>query len=118
MAYKVYMDDNDILRLLIMGNFLKEDVDLYFKEIIVFKNKMQGNPLRMLVDAREVEKVDAAARRTMMEFLQSSHFVRVAVLGKSRYVRVLVKLVNKVIGQENVRFCSSEAEALAWLEEK
>ena len=114
MAYEFHMADDGILWLTVIGDFGQEDAQAC-SESAPFQKDTRSALLLLLVDTRRSGKVESRARKTMIELIRGNREGKVAVLGLSRYVRVLVGFVNKATGRDNVRLFGSEEEALAWL---
>lgn len=118
MAYQLRMDDDGILWIVIEGDFDEQAAEASTREMEPFLTAAtEAQPLRMLSDVRKAGKLSSKARRTIAAGGQDPRTGRNAVLGVSRYARVLVGFLSKASGQDNIRFFDSEAEALAWLKE-
>jgi hypothetical protein len=61
--------------------------------------------------------MSSAARRTIIETFNSSdaRIGKTAVVGASRYLRVLTSFILKAVGRDNIRLFATEEEALPWL---
>ncbi len=117
MAYELHMGDDGILRVRHIGDFSKEEVEAYLKEVMPFLEAAQPKPLCVLVDHRQAGKIRSAARKALREVARKNKGGKVALLGASPYIRVLVSFMQKATGGESIRICDSEEEALVWLRE-
>jgi hypothetical protein len=119
MAYELNMRDDGILRAVFLSDIEPEELQAFQEQAMSFiqAGKESGQPLCVLVDARQAGKMDPQTRRTVIDLDRENPEGKVAMLGLSPYVRVIVMLVNKALGKENVRFFGTEEEALAWLKE-
>jgi hypothetical protein len=57
-------------------------------------------------------------RKTVLEIIRDFRLEKAAVVGASRYARVLASFIMKATGRNNIRFFVSEEEGLAWLKAK
>lgn len=119
MAYELYMGDDGILRTVFLSDIKPGELQAFQERALSFikAGKESGQPLCVLVDARQAGKMDAQARKTVIGLDRENPEGKVAILGLSRYVRVIVMLVNKALGKENIQGFDTEQEALAWLKE-
>lgn len=118
MAHEMHMGDDGILRVKFSGDFEEGDVAAYMKDFSPFL-EAATEKVHFLVDVSEVGKASGAARRTFAEIFQEPHPLtgNSALIGVSRYLRVLIGFVLKATGATNLRIFDSEEEALAWLQE-
>lgn len=116
MAHEMHMGDDGILRVKFSGDFDAPDVDAYLADFVpIIENATQT--VNFLVDVGEVGKASASARRAFGDVFRAPHPLtgRTALIGASRYLRVVTGFVLKVTGAQNLRLFDSEQEALAWL---
>jgi hypothetical protein len=118
MAYKVHMGQDGILRIEVIGDFGDRDSEESTREMVSFlEAATPDKPLLMLSDVSQAGKLSAGARRTIAQQGQDPRMGRNAVLGVSRYARVMVSFLSKASGHDNIRFFDDEEKALAWLKE-
>ncbi len=116
MAHEIKMGDDGILRITLLGDVGSEEAIAFTGDYQVFlASATKKKPLLALVDASQTGSISTAARKVLAETNRDLRIGKTAVLGASRYLRVMVGFVLKVAGRDNVSFCDSEEEALAWL---
>ena len=116
MAHEVNIGDDGILRMAFIGGMDEEDTKAFREEFDpILKSATEAEPLRILVDGSRSGKYTSAARRIFVELQRSPLIGDVALVGASRYSRVLAGFVLKATGRDNVRLFESEEEALGWL---
>jgi hypothetical protein len=120
MAHEICKGDDGIIRISFIGDLTKEGWEAYLKEIEPLEktSRESGNPFLLMVNTSRAGKVSSVARRGMAAMGGRSEPVRVAVVGMSRYVRVLVGFLKKARGQGYVHMFDSEEKAAAWLKEE
>lgn len=120
MAYDMHMGDDGILRVSFEGDLDLPEVTAYTMAYRPFlETASEAEPLRFLVDVSRLGKTSAAARKLLVEEFRAPdpRIGKSAMVGASRYVRVLAGFVMKATGREDVRLFATEEDALAWLEE-
>ncbi|MFQ5615532.1 MAG: STAS/SEC14 domain-containing protein [Anaerolineales bacterium] len=116
MAHELRMDADGILRLALIGNMKQEDVDAYVKDLAPFRETAtETEPLFFIIDTSRLGKASSAARKAFGELAKDPRIGKSALVGVSRYVRVLAGFLAKAAGRDNIQFFDSEEEALAWL---
>jgi len=118
MGHEMEMGQDGILRVKFEGFFEREDVEAYFDEYYTYlASATPEEPLHALADLRGVTKMSSAARRTIIEAFNNSdaRIGKTAVVGASRYLRVLTGFILKAVGRDNFRLFATEEEALPWL---
>lgn len=117
MAYDIRLSDDGILRVAFVGDLTKESMEAYVVAAMPYVKTVEasGNPVLIIVDTSRAGKVNSAARKALTELGGKPKQVKVAVLGVTRYVRVLVGFLDKVRGDGHVHMFGSEEEAIAWL---
>jgi hypothetical protein len=75
----------------------------------------ETEPLLLLSDVSRLGKVSVKARSALAGLSGDPRLGKNAILGSSRYQRVLATFIDKAVGRDNIRFFDTEAEALAWL---
>jgi hypothetical protein len=112
------MSEDGVLRVRFIGNVDREDAEAYLGEYQRYLQDTEpGKPLHFLVDATDLGKFSAAARKLWIDAFRDPdpRIGNTALVGASRYVRVLSGFVLKAVGRENVKLFATEKEALAWL---
>jgi len=110
-----------VLRVRFIGNVDKETAEAYLAEYQQFLvDASPERPLHFLADATHLGKFSAAARKIWIDAFRDPdpRIGNTAMVGASRYVRVLSGFVLKAVGRDNVRLFATEEEALAWLASK
>jgi hypothetical protein len=116
MAHKLEMCDDGILRLAFIGDQDEKDMEAFQQDFAPFLEAVtEEEPLRIFTDSSQSGKFTSAARKTFLTLNRNPKIGRTAILGASRYTRVLAGLVLKATRRDNIRFFDSETEALAWL---
>jgi hypothetical protein len=72
--------------------------------------------VRVLVDGRQVGKIDADARRIMTADFKRDDLYRMATWGVPGHMRVFLNIWYRAVGIQKGRFFDTEAAALEWLE--
>ena len=116
MGHEMHLGDDNILRVKFWGDFDQADVEAYmadFQPIV----ESATDTIHFLVDVSQVGKASAGARRIFGEMFSDPHPLtgRSALVGASRYIRVVAGFVMRVTGAKNMRIFESEDEAVAWL---
>jgi hypothetical protein len=72
--------------------------------------------VKVLVDHRQVGKLDIGARRAGFEVMKRFKFRKIAFIGTPPYMSGLLTLLTRSVGRHHaMRIAKTEAEALAWL---
>jgi hypothetical protein len=120
MAYKIGMLQDNILRVTFEGELNQEDMEGYLQEYNRYlANVSETEPLLFLVNSAEVTKVSASARKYFVQVLRQPdpRTGRTAMVGSSRYVRVLTGFILKAVGRDDIQLFDTEEQGLAWLKE-
>ena len=117
MSYKLEMGEDGILRAKLVFGSTEQDMANFRREAEAYSQTAQeaGQPLYVLVDARQGGKPSPQERKDLLALERANPEGKVAIFGLSRYVRVLVMFINKATSRDTVRHFASEEEALAWL---
>lgn len=121
MGHEIRMGEDGFLRVRFIGFLGKEDAEAYIRDYTSYvEQATPEKPLHALADATEMTKMSSAARKTIIETFSSSdaRIGRTAVVGASRYLRVLTSFILKAVGRDNIRLFATEEEALPWLGEE
>jgi hypothetical protein len=98
--------------------------DLYAAEArqrsVAIEAAVQGmqNParVRILIDGRQIGKMDAAARQIVMHDMQRDALYRQAIWSVPLYKRLFLNMLFRAFSTDKIRFFETEAAALEWLE--
>lgn len=118
MGHEMRMGQDGILRIKFEGFFDTEDVKAYFDEYYAhLAHATPEKPLHALADLKEMTKMSSAARKTIIETFGDSdaRIGKTALVGASRYLRVLASFILKAVRRDNIRLFATEEEALPWL---
>ncbi len=117
MAHTIYMDDDGILRVEIIGDIDEMAVRTFLKDLTPYlEQATPESPLRSLFDARKSGRFSPVARHLLTELGGDPRIGPTAIINASRIVHVLVTFITKVNGEQNpARFFKSEQQALASL---
>ena len=118
MPYEAHLRQDGILRVKFVGDIDEEDWMAYSAEYTpLVETITDAQPLHFLVDASEIGKISAPARKILLDAFRypDPRIGNTAMLGASRYVRVLASFILKATGRDNICIFGTEEEALAWL---
>ncbi len=116
MAHETSMGDDGILRIAFTGDVSKRDLEAFLNDFTPFlEAATEARPVLTLVNSSQTGKYSLAARRIYLELNQDPRVGKAAVIGASRYARVLASFVLKATRRDNIRFFDSEKKAIAWL---
>jgi hypothetical protein len=120
MPYEIHVGDDGILRVTFEGDLDLSDITAYTMAYRPFlEGASEAEPLHFLVDVSRLGKASAKARKLFVDEFRAPdpRIGKSAMVGASRYVRVLASFMMKATGREDIRLFTTEKEALAWLEE-
>jgi hypothetical protein len=116
MTHELEMRDDGILRLALIGDVEKEEIEAYVRDVTPFlQAATEAEPLLILSDSSRMGKMSSAARKVFAGRIRDPRVGKVAIVGGKRYIRVLVGFISKINQRDNLRFFDTEEEALAWL---
>jgi hypothetical protein len=81
----------------------------------VVKDLDDPSRVRILVDGRSFDKMDADARRVIMADYKRDDLYRMAIWGVPGYIRLFLNAWYRAFGTDKVHFFDTEAAALNWL---
>jgi hypothetical protein len=117
-AREISMGDDGILRVAVVGTASDEEAEAFLRDFTqIVESATETEPLHLIVDTTLAGKPSAVERRAYFEINRNPRIGKAAVLGASRYTRVVISFVLKTSGRDNVRFFDLEEEALTWLKE-
>ncbi len=70
---------------------------------------------RVLIDIRRSSEFSSAARKQWVEFLRNPNIVKTAIFGGNVFVRTLATFVIGASQMKNIKFFTTEQEAIEWL---
>ena len=118
MPFKLEFRDDGILQATFSGYLDTGDMEGYLHEYNrVLDSAQSSEKLHFLVNSDDVTKVSSSARKAFVQMLRQTdpRIGYTAMVGGSRYVRVLTSFVLKAVGRDDIRSFESEGEALVWL---
>jgi hypothetical protein len=116
MSYELAMTDEGILRMAFIGDVDIQDIEAAMKEAEPFLAAVpESGAMPMLSDVSRAGKLTSDARKGLASMGTDPRMGKSAIIGVSRYQRVVASFVIKASGQDNMRFFDSEEEALVWL---
>lgn len=104
----------------LINKFLKEDGEQSVKNFIQELSNLKSPPVKevlLLIDATKADISSAEARKIYLEFAKAFKMAKAAIFGTKALLKVLANIIIKTAAKENVKFFSTEEEALKWLKE-
>jgi hypothetical protein len=117
MSYSFELGADGILRIKFKGDIDEVEVRNYMAEYQTYlEAESVDKPLHTIIEASEVGKASASVRRIFGTLFQDAdpRSGRSAIIGASRYIRVLAGFVIKATGTKDLRLFQTEAEAMGW----
>ncbi len=119
MAHEIHMDTDGILRVALIGEFDKGEVEFLQRGLAPFlEAATPSNPLHVILDAGRIGKLLMDARDYFTELNKDPRLGQMAVVHADAQMRVLSRFIPKASGRDNLRVFESDADALKWLREK
>lgn len=119
MPYSMEMRGDGILEMAFVGDVDTEDIDAVMAEFEAFMDTAtETEPLCVLSNVSQAGKLSASARKGLASMGTDPRMGRNAIVGVSRYQRVMAGFIIKASGHDDLRFFDSEAEALDWLKQR
>jgi hypothetical protein len=118
MPHEMHLGDEGILRVTFSGDFDEADVKAFARDLAPILAAAEGN-IHLLVDVHRADKASTGARQIFREMFRNPdpHTGYTAMVGASRYIRVVVGFVMQITGTaDTLRMFDGEEEALAWLQ--
>lgn len=117
MAYDAKIREDGILQLSFIGNVEINDLESYESEFLLphLETLAQNEKLPILFYADKEGRYSVAARKKLNTINDNPRLGRIAVLKGSRVSQVLVTLLLKVSGKDNIKFFDEETAAVPWL---
>lgn len=114
--YKVWIDDNGIIRCVVGGSHRKQDAQKVIDDIK--KHLKEKGKARILLDICNIEESTSDARRVYVNFIKKEPRIleKTALHGKKAMQRVMANFIIVASGcEKKVRYFRKEKEALRWL---
>ncbi|MCB8965680.1 MAG: STAS/SEC14 domain-containing protein [Chloroflexota bacterium] len=116
MAFKFDMHSENVLFIKVTGDFTDADTEAYLQELFAYANSFtETEQLHSLLDATALGKVSPNVRRAVSSSVDDPRFGKTAVLGNSRFVKVLIDFLIKATSRENIRYFTDQDAALDWI---
>lgn len=118
MTHEIKMGDDGILRVKFIGDVHQKDLLAYAQDCAsILEALPESETVHFLVDLRQLGRSSLAARKDSLDVFASPdpRIGNSALVGSSRYIRVLGSFVMRAVGRDDFRFFDSEDEALRWL---
>jgi hypothetical protein len=116
MAHEFSVGEDGLVRLAMIGNITDDDVTALVNELQPhLDNATPEIPLRIIVYAGREERTEPAARKRFVELNKDPRIGMMAIVGGSRFNRVVATIILKATGRSIIHFYETEAEAVAWL---
>ena len=115
--YKVWVDQDGIIRATIIGTHDKDDAEKIIAEINELIKKHEQNS-RLLIDMTKTSRPTSKARKlhAINIKVQAKHFKKTALFGASAMNRVMANFIIKASGRsDKVKYFNTEQEAVSWL---
>ncbi len=117
MAHTFELQANGLLYVRVSGSFAETELDDYLTQLRSYLEPLGADDrLCSLMDATELESVSPEVRRAVTDFVRDPRFGKTAVLGTSRFVKVLIDFLMRASGRNHMRYFTDKAQAIAWLE--
>lgn len=118
MEYELDMGDDGILRLAFIGDPDEAIMQPFVRDFTPFLEAATAEkPLLVLADSGQSGKYPPAVRKLFADMNRDPRIGKAAVVGASRYTRVMAGFVLKAARRDNIRFFDREEDARAWLKE-
>ena len=120
-ANRVFLNKENIIEVEVVGDQNTASVELMGRQIdtIITQLKAVGKPCLLLDNLLQMGKVDAEARRLVVELSQRLDFDRAAMLGHEGLMKFGTNLMLRASGRSyKLRYFSDRDKAVTWLLEK
>jgi hypothetical protein len=115
---KVFLNDENIIEIEVVGDQNVASVELMGREVdtLVTQLKAVGKPCVVLDNLLQIGKVDAAARKLVVELSKRLDYDRLAMLGKGGIMRLGTNLMLRASGRGyKIRYFDDRQQAVEWL---
>jgi len=118
MINKVYVDDEGILQIWVVGDQTAESVREMGEKLSLYAAQLrsQGRPVLVLDNLKAMGNTTSEARKEVARIARSLDFDRAVMVGDgSAVMRLGTNLMLRAIGRSNARYYSALEPAQAWL---
>ena len=117
-SYETHIREDGIVELAFIGNMDISDLELSEKDFLLphlATAAEASKKVNILYYADREGRFSVKARQKLNAINEDSRLERLAVLKGNRVSQVLVTMLLKVSGKDNIKFFDDEVEALRWL---
>jgi len=107
--------DGDVVRYIISSPVDEKEASLLSGEGTKFVDN--GGASFVVIDLKQSTKFSSDARKIWVKFLQNDKIKKAAIFGGNVFVRTLASFVIAASQKRNIKFFTTEEEAMAWLRE-
>jgi hypothetical protein len=122
MTNKVFLNPDDIIEIEVVGDQTLDSVERMGRQASGLLSELRslGKPCRVLDNLLQMGKVDAPARRLVVELSRQLDYDKLAMLGKGGGImRFGTNLMLRASGRSyKIRYYDDRIQALSWLREK
>lgn len=118
MGCEINMREDGVLQVTFRGIVDAEEIEAYVQAYQLYRERAtEENPVRFLGIGTDLDKFTSGARKALIDMFQARdpRAGKTALVGGSRYGRVLAGLVIKATGRDDMRLFGTVEEAEAWL---
>lgn len=116
MAHEIKMGKDGVLRVALIGNVGKADIDMFMKDLNPFLDaSTEDVPLSLITDANRTGNYSSSARKVFTQFNHDRRIGKTAVVGADRTTRVLMHIVQRASKRDNIKLFDSEEAAIKWI---
>lgn len=118
MVNKVFVDQDELLQILVVGPQTRESVREMGEKLGFYSQQFraEGRPVLILDDLRKMGRTTSEARAEVARLARALDFDRCAMLGDGSWpMRYGTNLMLRAIGRHNVRYFSNLESAHKWL---
>lgn len=121
MANRVFLNNDNIIEIEVVGDQNAASVELMGRQVDTFITQLKavGKPCLVLDNLLQIGKVDAQARRLVVELGKRLDFDRAAMVGEGHLMSFGTNLMLRATGKGyKLKFFTDRDEAVRWLQEK
>ena len=118
MPYKVFLNNDDVIEVLVIGDQNVASVELMGRQIdtLLTELKARGKPGLVLDDLLQIGRVDADARKLVVELGKRLDYDRLAMVGKGGIMRFGTNLMLRATGRGyKIKYFDDRDLAMTWL---
>ncbi len=105
--------ENDIIKYIISSPVDETEAKRLNKVGSEYINKKKGS-IYILIDLKRSTQFSSGARKEWVKFLQNPKINKVAIFGGNIFVRTLASFVIAASKSKNIKFFTTEKEAISW----